>query len=333
MKKNYNVLVIGAGKIGFIRAKVVRKLNPKSKLFIFDTNRKKSHTLAKEVNGNTVRSLQEGLKNKDIDIVVISVINRYSKDISIKALRNKKHVLCEKPMGTHYNEALTIFNTVKKYKTIFKCGFNHRYHPGIMHAYRLVKKGFIGRILYIRGVYGHGGREGYEKEWRAKKKLSGGGELIDQGSHLVDLCHWFFNFEKIKKSFCITKTMYWKMNVDDNAFIILETKKGKVAGLHVSWTQWKNLFRFEVYGTEGAIEVNGLGKSYGIETIKIHKKTKHGMSPKITEVKYKTRDKSWELEWLDFIRSIRQNKLPNSNHIESLSVMKTISTLYGTENK
>lgn len=323
-----NVLIIGAGKIGSIRAQVIKKLSPKSRLYIFDKNLKNATKLARTVKGIVVKSSSRILKDPSIEIVVVAVTNKYSKNICLQALKNKKHVLCEKPMGRNYRDALAIFNTVKKYKKVFKCGFNHRYHPAIQEAKKLCATGKIGKLLFIRAAYGHGGRSGYEKEWRARKFLSGGGELLDQGSHLIDLCQWFFNFEEVKKSHCFAKTMFWKMDVEDNAFGIIETKSGKVAQIHASWTQWKNMFRFEVYGTKGAIEIDGLGKSYGAETLKLHERLKSGIPPKITEKRFSGLDKSWELEWRDFVRAIRANKKVMSNEYESVSVMKIINSLY-----
>ena len=327
-KSNLNVLIAGAGKIGTIRASVIKKLSPKSKLYVFDTNFKKATLLAKEVKGVVVRSLMQGLKDKNIDAVIVAVVNKYSKNISLLALKNKKHVLCEKPMGVNYKEAKEICLVAKKSKMKFKCGFNHRYHPSIKEAYRLCKEKEIGEILFIRGIYGHGGRRGYDKEWRAKKSLSGGGELLDQGCHLIDLCNWFFNFEDIKNIHGINKTMFWNMNVDDNAFVLCETKSGKVAQIHASWTQWKNLFRFEIYGTKGAIEINGLGKSYGTETLRLYKREGLGTVPKMIEKRFTGPDKSWESEWKDFVKSVKSNKLLISNERESLQVMKTIGELY-----
>lgn len=330
-KSYLNVLVVGAGKIGTIRACVIRKLSPKSKLYIFDTNFKKANLLAKEVNGIVAGSLIQALKNKEIKTVVVAVVNKYSKNICISALKNKKHVLCEKPMGRNYKEAKEIYKAVDKNNIVFKCGFNHRYHPALKEAYKIYKSGKIGKLLYIRGVYGHGGRSGYDKEWRAKKSLSGGGELLDQGSHLLDLILWFFDFEVIKRAYCIAMPMFWKMEVDDNAFILLETESGKVAHLHASWTQWKNKFLFEIFGTKGSIEVNGLGKSYGTETVKLFERVSLGMPPKVIEKRFKGYDNSWKLEWLDFIRQVKlkgKKRYLMSNHKESLSVMKTISMLY-----
>lgn len=330
-KSGFNVLIIGAGKIGTVRANVIRKSCPKSSIYIFDSNENKARSLAKEVNGIVVGSLTKTLKDKSIKVVIVSVVNKFSKKMSILAMNNGKHVLCEKPMGRNYKEAKEIFQAVEKNKVIFKCGFNHRYHPGIKEAYRLYESGHIGKLLYIRGIYGHGGRSGYEKEWRAKKGLSGGGELLDQGSHLIDLCLWFFDFEDIKKAYGINKSMFWKMNVDDNAFVLFETKSGKVAELHASWTQWKNRFSFEIYGTKGSIEVNGLGKSYGVERVTLFKRNSLGKPPQIIEKQFKEPDNSWKLEWLDFMRqvkSVKRKRYLMSNHKESLSVMKTINMLY-----
>ncbi len=328
MKKNHNVLIVGAGKIGTKRAVVARQLSQSSKIYIFDVNKKAAEKLSNTVNGIPVQSLNQGLKNKDVDIVIVSAINKETKNISLVALKNNKHVLCEKPMGINYKEALELSKAAEKYKNVLKCGFNHRYHPAIQEAYKQCKKNKIGKILFIRAVYGHGGRKGYDKEWRAKKALSGGGELLDQGSHLLDLCHWFLGFEKIKKIYSVNKTMFWNMEVEDNAFALYETKSGKVVQIHASWTQWKNLFKLEIYGTKGSLEINGLGGSYGTETLNTSLKTKLGKAPIITKKSFKTKDNSWKYEWMDFTNAVETKRLPLSNHKESLEVMKTISNLY-----
>ena len=328
MSKKHNVLIVGAGKIGSIRAHVIRKTSPGSKIFIYDTDKIRAVNLANEVKGTALTALKKGLENKAVGIVIVSVVNKFAKTICLQALNNKKHVLCEKPMGRNYSEAKQIYYAVKQNKMKFKCGFNHRYHPAFLEAHSLYKKGLIGKVLYIRAVYGHGGRSGYEKEWRADKVLCGGGELLDQGSHLIDLSLWFFGFDKVKKAYCIARPLFWKMKVEDNAFVTFETQKGKIAHLHATWTQWKNMFRFEMYGTKGAIEINGLGKSYGTESMKFFKKVKAGKPPNVIEKIFRDNDGSWEREWLDFIASIKSKKEPMSGPKESLEIMRTINMLY-----
>ena len=160
----------------------------------------------------------------------------------------------------------------KKLNLNIRVGFNHRYHPAFLKAKELIKKKLIGKILYIRAVYGHGGRLNYEKEWRFKKKISGGGELIDKGSHLIDLARFFLGDLKIISS--ILKNFFWKMQLEDNCFLNLQNKSGSNAFLHASCTEWKNKFLFEIFGQFGKIEITGLGKSYGEEKLILYKMSK-----------------------------------------------------------
>jgi predicted dehydrogenase len=148
---------------------------------------------------------------------------------------------------------------------ILKTGFNHRHHPAIFEAHALLSEGAIGQVYYARCIYGHGGRPGYEKEWRAGKDISGGGELLDQGVHVVDLFRWFLG--DFEEAVGYTQTCYWPMEVEDNAFAIFRTSGGRTAMMHTSWTQWKNRFTFEVYGEAGYLIVEGLGGSYGTEKL------------------------------------------------------------------
>src|SRR5262249_24030873 len=141
----------------------------------------------------------------------------------------------------------------------------HRYHPAVRKARELIEAGAVGELMFLRGRYGHGGRIGYHKEWRSNPSISGGGELIDQGVHLIDLSRWFLgDFEKISG---IAQTFYWQMPVDDNSFLLLQTGDQKTAFLHCSCTEWKNLFSFELYGRSGKLHIEGLGGSYGPEKL------------------------------------------------------------------
>jgi predicted dehydrogenase len=153
---------------------------------------------------------------------------------------------------------------------ILKTVFNHRYHPAVFKAHQLVADGEIRPVYFIRCIYGHGGRPGYEKEWRASRDVCGGGEMLDQGVHVVDLFRWFLG--EFEEAFGYKPTCYWPMEVEDNAFALFKTAKGQVAQMHTSWTQWKNRFTFEIFGEAGYLIVEGLGGSYGVETLTIGKR-------------------------------------------------------------
>src|SRR4030095_589108 len=176
-----------------------------------------------------------------------------------------KHVLLEKPGALSVQELRAIEADAAKAGVLVRVGYNHRYHPACLKALEIFRSGALGQMMFVRGRYGQGGRLGYEKEWRADPKLSGGGELIDQGVHLIDLAGIFLGeFTNVEGHLA---TYFWKMPVDDNAFISLRTAGGQTAWLHVSCTEWKNLFSLEIYGRQGKLHWEGLGGSYGLERL------------------------------------------------------------------
>ena len=184
-------------------------------------------------------------------------------------------------------------------------GFNHRFHESFLEIKQELEKKDFGELMFIRGRYGHGGRLGYEKEWRANKDISGGGELIDQGSHLIDLSLFFDkNFRHFKSH---NETFFWDMDVEDNAFLVLKAKKS-ISWLHASWTEWKNLFSFEIYYKRAKFMVEGLGGSYGQETLtKYFMKDEMGV-PVIEKKLYPKEDNSWSKE-MDMFLSEKPSKI------------------------
>ena len=147
-------------------------------------------------------------------------------------------------------------------------GFNHRFHPAISHAVSEAASGRFGPITHVRGRYGHGGRVGYEREWRADRARSGGGELVDQGMHLLDLSYALLGPLPLHSA--LLRTAFWPMDVEDNAVVILgERESGPWALFHTSWTEWKNLFSLEVFCATGKLQVDGLAGSYGEQRLVI----------------------------------------------------------------
>jgi predicted dehydrogenase len=237
-----------------------------------------------------------------IEAVVICVFHKALAQITLGALKAGKHVLVEKPAARNARELAPVTEFLDSMppsgRPTAKCGFNHRFHPAFQKARSILDAEDFGRLMFIRGRYGHGGRPGYEKEWRADPEISGGGELLDQGMHLIDLSRWFLgDFSRIQG---LARTFYWDMPVDDNAFLLLETPASQVAQLHVSWTEWKNLFSFEIYAERAKLHIEGLGGSYGTERLTVYR-MKPEMGPPDTEVfEYPGPDNSWKLEWRNF---------------------------------
>ena len=157
-------------------------------------------------------------------------------------------------------------NVARETGVTLKCGFNHRHHPAIWEAKKMVDQGKIGKPLFARCRYGICGRPGYEKEWRADPAQAAGGQFIEQGTHAIDLFRWFMG--EIVEAVCMTGVEYFKkQSLDDNGMAIFRTASGAMASLHTSLTQWKNQFSFEVFGEDGYLGVEGLGASYGTEKL------------------------------------------------------------------
>lgn len=321
-----NIGIIGSGQIGNKRAQALVKFKDDVILAVADVDKEKAKNLGKIIGCEYFTDPQKVIENPKIDVVVVSTINKYLAPLSLQALRAGKHVLCEKPLGTNTAEIKQCVNVAEKNRLIYKAGYNHRFHPAIFKTHQLVKQGKIGKLMFIKASYGHGARPGYEKEWRAKKELSGGGELLDQGCHIIDLILWITG-KKVSNIKASLSTQFWPIQpLEDNAFILLEL--GNItASFHTSWTQWKNEFIFEVYGQKGYIKINGLGGSYGKETLILGSGVP-GKPPEQRINQFDGPDNSWVDEWKNFKEAIKNPKKLFSLGKESLEVMNIIEKIY-----
>ncbi len=218
--------------------------------------------------------------------------------IALAAVNNDKRVLVEKPAARGLQELIPVRDAARQRGVSVKAGYNHRFHPGLLAAKKMVESGAVGPLYYIRARYGHGGRVGYEQEWRCNRVISGGGELIDQGAHLIDLSRWFLG--DLTLDYAATPTYFWKMDVEDNCFLALRGQRGEMAWLHATWTEWKNTFSFEITGRDGKLTVEGLGGSYGSERLTFHKMLPQMGPPETTVWDYPMSDASWASEFAAF---------------------------------
>lgn len=322
----HNIAIIGAGLIGRKRAKALAKFANCNLAIIADVDEDAARRLAGEFGGEVESDWRLAIKRNDVDIVVVATYNKHLLPISIAALESGKHVLCEKPLGRNSNESKKMVEIAKHYKKIIKTGFNHRHHPAISRAKNLFDSGAIGKLCFIRCRYGHGGRPGYDKEWRADKDLCGGGELLDQGVHVVDLFRWFAG--DFDSAFGYLPTYFWDMKVEDNAVAIFKNRSGVVASMHTSWTQWKNVFSFEVFGRDGYLVVDGLGGSYGPETLKVGKRRPEGGPPGEEVLEFPGEDISWEEEWKEFISAIEAKRKPLGSGLDGYEANRMIRAVY-----
>lgn len=321
--------LIGCGLIGRRRATVVRLSAGDQLIIVADVDRSRAEKVARENGCLMTTDWREVVSREDVDAVIVSTTNDWLAPISIAALRNGKHVLCEKPAGRNPEESWQMVEAARANKVKLKTGFNHRHHAAIWKARELFDQGAIGEICFIRCRYGHGGRPGYEREWRAKPEISGGGELLDQGIHALDLFRWFLgDFHEVV---AFVGTSFWNTPVEDNAFVLLRTAKDQVASLHASWTQWKNLFSLQIFGRDGYLTVEGLGGSYGPERLLWGKRNPQSGQPEEKEFEFPGSDVSWEKEWEEFVTSIREDREPLGNGYDGWKALRLVYAAYESQ--
>ena len=318
------VAIIGCGLIGGKRAQA---LSGARLVACADVLPDRARALAQTVPGaSACEDWNTAVRDSAVDIVIVATTNDALAPVTLAALEAGKHVLVEKPAARRVDELDRLIAAERASGRLVRVGFNHRYHPALRKARAIVDAGELGPLLFIRGRYGHGGRKGYDREWRADPARSGGGELVDQGVHLIDLAGWFLGDFTDVQGFAAT--YFWDMPVDDNAFLTLRTSQGTAAFLHVSCTEWKNLFSFEIYGRNGKLAVDGLGGTYGLERVAFHRMLPEMGPPETTIWEYPRGDRSWELEFAEFLEDIRLNRPPAAGLAAAQAALTVVDGIY-----
>jgi predicted dehydrogenase len=288
-----------------IGAKRAAALAPNDELLAcYDIDAQDAERLSGQYGARACATLDELLAS-DPDVVVVATVHDQLAGLAERALQAGAHVLVEKPAGVSAAQVERLIECQRASGRLVKVGFNHRFHPGIARAAEEVHSGRHGHLMHLRARYGHGGRVGYEREWRAQPACSGGGELIDQGMHLLDLSHWLAGPLVLHSA--LLRTHFWNTPVEDNAALILGDAQSRTdpwAMLHVSWTEWKNLFSLEVYCRTAKIQVDGLVRSYGPQRLRIYRMGAQLGPPDVFELDYPDEDTSWQREWGSFLAAI-----------------------------
>jgi predicted dehydrogenase len=317
--------IVGCGLIGQKRAGVIDRLGHRTVLAV-DRAENRAVALAEPFGARSATDFRAAAEATDIDAVVVATPHVELSTIATACLETGKHVLVEKPAGRNLAEVSAVAKAADTARRIVKVGYNHRFHPAMRKAREIVDRGELGQLMFVRGRYGHGGRPGYEKEWRLERAISGGGELVDQGSHLIDLAQWFLG-EFIDVTGAL-RTFFWDTEVEDNAFLTLSTAAGRIAWLHASWSEWKNMFSFEIYGRNGKLEINGLGGSYGVESLTFYRMLPGMGPPETTRWEYPFADQSWDTETAEFIAAINEGRRPIGDAAEAMACMSVIERVY-----
>ncbi len=321
-----NVGIIGCGLVGRKRAQAL-ELDHKL-VAVADVDLRRAEALANQQPGCAhSREWSAVVENPEVELVIVATTNDKLTEAAMAAVAHNKPVLLEKPGARNAKELEPLIDLAVRNNVLVKVGFNHRFHPALLKAREIWDTGEPGDLMYIRGRYGHGGRLGYDKEWRADPQIAGGGELLDQGVHLIDLARWFTG--EISSVEGHIATYFWQMPVEDNGFMLLKTRRGQTAWLHVSCTEWKNLFSFEIFGSQAKLQIDGLGGSYGTERLTYYKMLPQMGPPETTVWEYPGEDKSWAAELSYFVECVQQEREPEGNLSDAFAALKIVESLYG----
>lgn len=272
------------------------------------------------------------------EAVFVCTVNAVIPDIVCYALKKGKHVFSEKPPGRNLKDALRMKKASEEHPDcILKFGFNHRYHNSVIEAKALIQSGMVGDVVCARGVYGKAGSPTFSREWRNDIRISGGGILLDQGIHMLDLLRYFVgDFTNIQ---CSVDNLVWKeMSTEDSAFAILKTDDGKIASLHSNVLQWRHKFDLDIMCTQGYIALNGLitsTNSYGEERMTYYMKDLYGTSGSLGKPMEHTlcfgSDQSWEYEHQEFFDAVVSGKaLKHGTIADAVKVMELVENIYTT---
>lgn len=317
--------VVGLGLIG--QKRIGSLTDPCRLTFVCDVSPEKVNEFVssnKDINHST--DYKDLVASDLVDLVIISTVHNALAPIAEEALNNGKHVLIEKPGAISLGEIERLQALAISQNKILRVGYNHRFHPAFLMARSLLEEEKFGKLLWVRARYGHGGRLGYDKEWRSQKDTSGGGELIDQGSHLLDLLRYLVG--EVELVFSEIQTAFWDMEVEDNVYLALRPQVGGFAWLHASWSEWKNTFSFEITLETAKLEITGLGGSYGMETLTVYQMKPEMGPPDHQTWQWEARDSSWDKEMEDILKNINGSPFIGSNVADGIAVLKIIEQVY-----
>ena len=327
MINKLKVGIAGFGVVGKKRKKILDSIKGVKIIAISDKNPKNKISNKKIKFFNDYKKLF----NEKLDILFVSLPNKYAADATIRALKNNINVFCEKPPARNIGELQKVLKEHKKRSKIkLKYGFNHRYHDSIILAKKIIQSKKYGKLVNLKGLYGKSKIISFVGQWRSNKSIAGGGILLDQGIHMLDIMRFFCGeFKEIKS---LVSNNYWKHDVEDNAYVIMRSYKNTVAMVHSTATQWQHQFRIEITMEKALINLSGIlsgSKTYGNEKIEIQPKFLKKKNNKI--IKFKN-DLSWEREVKEYISSIKNNKrILNGNIYDAIEVMRMIDTIYKSD--
>ncbi|MBW0434126.1 Gfo/Idh/MocA family oxidoreductase [Leptospira yasudae] len=277
------------------------------------------------------RNFRDLIGNEDLDILLVCLTNDVAAEATILGLNKGLHVFCEKPPGRNVQEIEQVREVERKFPNLkLKYGFNHRYHDSIREALKIVALGEMGKVINIRGIYGKSAIVNVSDGWRADRSIAGGGILLDQGIHMVDLIRLFAGEMEEVKSYVTNG--YWNLDVEDNAFALMKSTLGVIVQFQSTATEWRHRFNLQINLEKGSLVLAGIlsgSKSYGQETLTIYPRDlESGGNPRLETINY-LEDNSWRDEINEFTDHILKGEpVKTGSSLDAYQTMKLVYQIY-----
>lgn len=325
----YKVGIAGYGVVGKRRHAALKKIHDFKVTSLSDISFKDEDNL---LNLNCYSDYKDLIKNEDLDILFISLPNNHAASATLLGLKKNLHVFCEKPPAKTLSELMPIKEHLEKTDLKLMYGFNHRFHSSVIHAKKIIDSDELGKIVNLKGIYGKSNMISFNQtDWRTDREKSGGGILLDQGIHMLDLMNYFVGgFNNI---FSIIQNTFWNFDVEDNAFVLMQNDDGIIGQLHSSATQWRHTFNLDITLKKGSLILGGLltsSKSYGDETLKIiYADPDNDKGNPKEEIINFDEDISWDMEIKRFTDAVRNSdKIKNGSIYQAIEIMDLIEKIY-----
>lgn len=327
-EKTLKVGIAGYGVVGKRRRHFIDQHPNLQTIAVCDKNYEQSGVMS---DGVRFYASYKDLLKEPLDILFVSLPNYLAAKVTIAALARGLHVFCEKPPGRNVEDVINVIEVEKKNpKLVLKYGFNHRYHDSVREALQIIESKELGEIVNLRGVYGKSKVIPFVGQWRAERKYAGGGILLDQGIHMVDLMRLFCGeFVEVKS---YISNQYWNHDVEDNAYALMRDAKSRVAMLHSTATQWQHRFVLDITLTKGFLELKGIlsgSKSYGQEKLIIGERDESDLGTTKQRTITFLEDNSWRDEIYEFADAILISKpIQTGSSVDALATMKLVYKIY-----
>lgn len=323
--------IAGYGIVGKRRRQFI-DLHPGLKtIAVCDQNYEVPETMS---DGVRAYSSYRHLLEEPLDVLFVCLPNYLAAEVAIAGLEKGLHVFCEKPPGRNVQDVLRVRDVEKNHpKLVLKYGFNHRYHGSVQQALKIIRSGELGSVINLRGVYGKSKIIPFSGGWRSERRYAGGGVLLDQGIHMVDLMRLYCgDFVEIKS---FVTNSYWNHDVEDNAYALMRNEHGQIAILHSTATQWQHRFVLEIALTDGYLELRGIlsgSKSYGEEQLIIGRRDESDMGTLKNETIKYLEDNSWRDEIKEFADAIiGGNPIQSGTSADALATMQLVYGIYSSD--